>query len=118
MHEARHALASPLVGPEHPEYEYYGTWAYAAKSLPDRREVMIIRMVFNWRLVMTADPHGQWYEDVYCFHDPALVLAAFEAWDGETEPAGWAKHPPSGRRGPCPCDACDRYRALDAAEKR
>jgi hypothetical protein len=40
------------------------------------------------------------------------LLAAFEAWDGETEPVGWCKHPPSGRRGACPCDKCERHRAV------
>lgn len=37
-------------------------------------------------------------DDRWCYHSPASAWAALDAWDGTGEPAGWHRHPASGRR--------------------
>jgi hypothetical protein len=34
----------------------------------------------------------------WCYHDEQSALEALEAWDGTNEPAGWHRHPATGRR--------------------
>ena len=38
------------------------------------------------------------YEDRWCYHDEQSAAAALAAWDGSGEPAGWHRHPATGRR--------------------
>lgn len=66
----------------------------AAKSLVDgsKREVHLVTMLYNLRLSVTEDPQGDCYGDQYCYHDAEAAWAAFEAWDGESEPTGWFKN--------------------------
>lgn len=37
-------------------------------------------------------------DDRWCYHDYPAAFAALEAWDGLGEPAGWHRHPATGRR--------------------
>jgi hypothetical protein len=37
-------------------------------------------------------------DDRWCYHDKAKAIAALDAWDGSGEPAGWHRHPGTGRR--------------------
>lgn len=83
----------------------------AARSLLDRREVLLYRMLFNLRVVVTDGPHSLVYDDGYCFHNAAAAWKTFETWDGESEPDGWAKNPFTGRRGPCACRDCNANRS-------
>lgn len=50
--------------------------------------------------VMVCDPWGAM--EFYCYEDPTLARAAFDAWDGSGEcpVPGWSRHHgnPSGRR--------------------
>lgn len=86
----------------------YAFGVLAARSIvADRREVLLMQMLFNLRVVVGE---GMCLDDGYCFHYVHLAWAAFETWDGETPPEGWAKNPFTGQRGPCPCLACVAHR--------
>lgn len=73
-------------------------WLVRRRVLPDGRYLDLVRMLFNWRLLVSdaANVDVSW-EDAWCYQDEAAVHAAFENWDGIGEPAGWNKHPTSGR---------------------
>ena len=64
------------------------------------RNACITRMGFNHAILADFDYSG--YADRWCFTDYAKARAALDAWDGEedTEPQGWHRHPPTGRRRP------------------
>lgn len=72
----------------------YYTGCLAAKSLTDgtRREVHLLKMIFNLRLSCTSEPHGMYYEEQYCYQDFETAWSEFEKWDGDTEPKGWFKN--------------------------
>jgi hypothetical protein len=91
-----------------PEDEYYGPLTLAARSLLDRREIVLLGMMFNLRVAITDGPRGMSYEDGYCFHVEELAWLAFETWDGESVPKGFAKNPFTGVYGDCPCQRCRR----------
>ena len=38
------------------------------------------------------------YDDRWCYHSLEAALVAFHNWDGTGEPAGWHRHPGTGRR--------------------
>lgn len=40
------------------------------------------------------------YENQWCYHSLDAARAALDAWDGVGEPAGWHRHPATGRRRP------------------
>jgi len=111
-------MRSPLLQPFAPADPYYGRFTLAAKSLPDRREVHLLRQTFNLRVAVTDEPHGLFYEDAYCFHDVELAWRCFETWDGRSEPEGWAKRPFTGDYGPCPCPSCSEFRSSSAIAKQ
>jgi len=73
----------------------------AAKSLTDgtKREVHLLRMIFNLRLSCTSEPHGFYYEEQYCYQNFDAAWKAFEEWDGVTEPSGWSKNLQTGEYG-------------------
>ncbi len=70
----------------------------ACRMLPDGRYVAVIQMLFNLRIGVGVDTTG--FEDVWCYHNEALCMAAYTTWDGAGEPFGWYKHPRTGRRRP------------------
>jgi len=108
-------LVSPAVTgivPFAPEDPYYGRYTATAKSLLDGREVMLLNMLFNLRVVVTYGPHSLDFEDAYCFHDVAAAWRCFETWDGESVPEGWAKNPLTGERGSCRCKLCELHEKL------
>lgn len=91
--------------------------AVCARSLLDGRLVLLVRMLFNLRLVLT-DERAVFVEKGYCYHDDDLAYAAFQEWNCEADPRGWAKDPFSGRLGPCPCEGCERERGLPWNQRR
>jgi hypothetical protein len=87
MHPLEIAALEPL------DADYYeGT--IAARSLLDgsRREVLLNKMLFNVRLVVTEGPQSFDYGDGYCYHDLDAARKAFETWDGQSDPGGWFKN--------------------------
>lgn len=56
------------------------------------------RMLFTWRLTVTEPQNdGMCWSDAWCYDDQRAARTAFFRWNGEGEPAGWIKHPMSGR---------------------
>lgn len=60
---------------------------------------LVLRMTFGkGRLAVQGHPESAYYDDGWCYDSVEAAIAAAEAWDGEGEPAGWFRHPFSGRR--------------------
>lgn len=66
------------------------------RQLPDGRICGVLRLLFHWTL--HVDIHVGGYEDRYCYPTQAAAEAAMNAWDGTGDPAGWHRHPSTGRR--------------------
>lgn len=68
---------------------------FHVKALDDQRCVDVMRMLFNWRVVVSDRDH-QFIEHAWCYFGTgvdtftAAVLAA-HAWDGTGSPAGFDK---------------------------
>lgn len=73
--------------------------ALAGGTLPGGREWIVYRDVFTYRMLIGRPDLG-WGDDVYDFLTLSAAVEAGELWDGEGEPSGWHRHPPSGRRRP------------------
>ena len=71
------------------------------RDLGDGRSIWLRQMLFNW-LLSIGPTEAQWYETTWEYTDPARAVVAFLSWDpaSEPEPAGWYRHPSSGRRRP------------------
>lgn len=69
------------------------------RRLRDGRIIDVSRMLFTWR-ISVGDSDCVYYEDVWCYETSERAFDAAAAWDGEGEPAGWHRHPPTGRRRP------------------
>lgn len=73
------------------------------RTLKDGRRIYLRPQLYNVRLVVERDIYT---EDGWCFLNLRAALTALygdarrPAWDPETEeePAGWIKHPATGRR--------------------
>ncbi|MDF2712590.1 MAG: hypothetical protein K0R62_8242, partial [Nonomuraea muscovyensis] len=52
--------------------------------------------------IIIGPPDAWEYDDRWCYATPALALTHAELWSAQpgTEPAGWHRHPSSGRRRP------------------
>jgi hypothetical protein len=64
----------------------------------DAGVVAITRLMYTHAIL--AGICGWGYEDRWCYSSYAKARAALDAWTGAegTEPAGWHRHPSSGRR--------------------
>jgi hypothetical protein len=62
-----------------------------------------IKMMFNWRLVMTPKSDLRIWDYGWCYESPTTLTLALRAWDPRTqnEPLGFKKRPtPQARRAP------------------
>ena len=68
------------------------------KRFPNGRDAAVTRLLFTYAILADLTRWG--YGDRWCFETEAKAVAALDAWNGEegTEPQGWHRHPPSGRR--------------------
>lgn len=66
------------------------------RSFPNGRDACLNRLMFTWAILADMNPCG--YGDRWCYHNEADAKAALDAWNGEGEPQGWHRHPPTGRR--------------------
>lgn len=67
----------------------------------ERYLIEVIPQIFNFRLVLTPKDLPTTYDDMWCYNSLTNALLNAMLWDGnypETEPAGWYRHPPTGRR--------------------
>jgi len=71
------------------------------RLFPDGREATVVKMMFTARLTIGL-PGEMYYDDGWCYETVADATVAMFAWDPEKneEPAGWHRHPTSGRRRP------------------
>ena len=73
----------------------------ARRVLPTGRIVEAWRFLFNTRVTVTEPQmDGITHEDAWCYASPGQAIEVVNTWDGEGEPAGWIKHPTSGRYRP------------------
>lgn len=68
----------------------------ALRTLPDGRIIGVARLLYHWTLHVDIDEVG--YADRYCFATQGLAETACRDWSGIGDPAGWHRHPKSGRR--------------------
>ena len=76
-------------------------WGYTdAKPIGDGRYAALLPFLFTHAIIVGRWANKWTYEDRWCYATPALALEAFHKWDGQGEPDGWHRHPPTGRRRP------------------
>lgn len=75
--------------------------AWVVKDAPDGRRVWVMPFMFT-AAVIIGPPDSWTYDDRWCYATAALAATHARAWDAEpgTEPAGWHRHPDTGRRRP------------------
>jgi hypothetical protein len=56
----------------------------------------IMPLLYTTAIVAGINDCG--YDDRWCYKTEKAAVDALNAWDGEGEPTGWHRHPPSGRR--------------------
>ena len=66
------------------------------RELPDGRIIGVHRLMYHYTMHVDIDEFG--YRERYCFETKELALVALRTWDGTGDPAGWHRHPESGRR--------------------
>jgi hypothetical protein len=74
----------------------WGEYLVHPKLLGDWGVVGLQKFMFTWAILAEVTPFG--YGDRWCYHGYGDAKAAFDAWDGKSEPKGWHRHPASGRR--------------------
>jgi hypothetical protein len=72
------------------------------KILPDGSAAWIQRFLFTIAIVVAHSESGlaYGYDDRYCYHFFSEACQALKEWDGEGDPEGWHRNPPTGRRRP------------------
>lgn len=68
----------------------------------DRFYVEVMPLLFTAAIILTDKMHPEGYTDRWCYTSPQAAWAAALAWDPDMamEPAGWHRHPTTGRRRP------------------
>lgn len=72
-----------------------GSYSYV-KFFPDGECAWIARMVYTCAILYGFEELG--HRDRWCYETAADARRALEEWDGQGEPEGWHRHPPTGRR--------------------
>lgn len=69
------------------------------RVLEDGRELTVYPMTFG-KARLCIGPAGEpFYDDGWCYADPAVAIEAAKTWDGEGDPpAGWHRQLSTGRR--------------------
>lgn len=77
--------------------------AVATRTLPDGRIFDVTRLLWGMArlgVILPEDRNLGIYSDVWDYQTVLAALTAMEQYDGANEPAGWHRHPASGRRRP------------------
>ena len=77
----------------------------ARYRLPDGRELGVLPLAFGCARLGIGPSGRETFDDIWDYQTPAAAIAALHAWASAgappgTEPAGWIRHPASGRRRP------------------
>jgi hypothetical protein len=68
------------------------------RRLPDGRFAALREFAYTVAVVVVNNGDRVGEADRWCYHHVVAAALALEAWDGTGEPAGWHRHPASGRR--------------------
>jgi hypothetical protein len=68
------------------------------RPLPGGRYVAVMPLMFTAAIVTGRMGDRIGHDDRWCYHSIVDAKRALDAWDGTGEPAGWHRHPASGRR--------------------
>jgi hypothetical protein len=68
------------------------------RDLGDGRWAGLMRFMFTSAIITGSIGDLYGYDDRWCYQSMAVALAALTAWNGTGEPAGWHRHPATGRR--------------------
>lgn len=68
------------------------------RPLPNDRYAVILPLMFTHAIIAGRIGDRSGYDDRWCYENRAAAEVALAAWDGTGEPAGWHRHPASGRR--------------------
>lgn len=62
----------------------------------------IVPFMFTFAIIVGRMYDDDTYENRWCYNTYVEARTALESWDGayDTEPQGWHRHPPTGRRRP------------------
>lgn len=62
----------------------------------------VLPLIYTAAIVLTDKNTPSMHFERWCYHSIPAAIAAAQAWDRTTqdEPAGWHRHPASGRRRP------------------
>lgn len=66
------------------------------KEFPDGSVAVLHPLMFTVAILYDLNEYG--YGDRWCFSSYEKAKNALDNWDGEGEPQGWHRHPPTGRR--------------------
>lgn len=71
--------------------------AIYCRPLDGDREVVVYRMLYNYRVCLSETGEAGMILDAYCYRDLAVALDAARTWDGCSPIAdGWHKNPFTG----------------------
>lgn len=68
------------------------------KRMGGRRYAAVLRFAFTVGIITGRIGDRVGYDDRWCYRNHTSAKRALDAWDGKDEPAGWHRHPASGRR--------------------
>jgi hypothetical protein len=86
----------------------------APRLLPGDRYAAVMPLAFTAAIIVGEVGNEFSYLDRWCYvRGPAAILA-LAVWDGEGDPAGWHRHPKSGRRVACTEGEVDEHGQLVA----
>lgn len=75
--------------------------AHPVRTLPDGREIVVVpHGAGGGQLGVTVDRSTGGWDDTWFYDSARVAVDAAWAWDGHNEPAGWNRHPWTGRRRP------------------
>jgi hypothetical protein len=70
----------------------------SAKPIGNGRYACVMPLAFTAAIITGRMGERDFYDDRWCYHTMEAAKAALDAWDGVGEPAGWHRHPATGRR--------------------
>jgi hypothetical protein len=68
------------------------------RPLPGGRWAAIFPLMYTHAIIVGTVGSYLGYDDRWCYDSYERAKTALDAWDGQSEPEGWHRHPMSGRR--------------------
>jgi hypothetical protein len=71
------------------------------RFVDDDYEVTVIPMTYGKARLCYGPRGAPYYDNGFCYADPARAIEAAKVWDGQGDPLdGWHRNPQTGRRRP------------------